>query len=300
MTSGVVMMAYGTPARREDVAAYYTDIRRGRPPTDEQLADLVRRYDAIGGLSPLAERTERQRRAIAQALDETAPGQFIVEIGLRHTDPTIEQAIATLADHGVDRIIGLVLAPHYSSMSIAAYLARAKAAAEEHGLAFAGIESWSTEPAYIDFLAADIRTRLESLPTSTRVAFTAHSLPERILAEGDRYPAEVGATASAVAAAVGLEADQWSVGWQSAGRTPEPWIGPDILAIIDDLAASRAADGLLVCPCGFVADHLEVLYDLDVEARRRAEDRGLAFDRTTSVNDEPAVMAALAKLVAST
>jgi len=185
-------------------------------------------------------------------------------------------------------------------MSVAAYLTRAKAAAVEHGLAFAGIESWSTEPAYIDFLAADIRTRLESLPTSTRVAFTAHSLPERILAEGDRYPDEVGATASAVAAAVGLERDQWSVGWQSAGRTPEPWIGPDILAIIDDLATSQAADGLLVCACGFVADHLEVLYDLDIEARRRAEDRGLAFDRTTSVNDEPAVMAALAKLVAST
>ena len=300
MTSGVVVMAYGTPARREDVAAYYTDIRRGRPPTDEQLADLVRRYDAIGGLSPLAERTERQRRAIAQALDERAPGQFIVEIGLRHTDPTIEHAIATLADHGVDRIIGLVLAPHYSSMSVAAYLTRAKAAAVEHGLAFAGIESWSAESAYIEFLAADIRTRLEGLPTSTRVTFTAHSLPERILAGGDRYPDEVGATASAVAAAVGLERDQWSVGWQSAGRTPEPWIGPDILAIIDDLATSQAADGLLVCPCGFVADHLEVLYDLDIEARRRAEDRGLAFDRTTSVNDEPAVMAALAKLVAST
>ena len=300
MTSGVVVMAYGTPARRQDVAAYYTDIRRGRPPTDEQLADLVRRYDAIGGLSPLAERTERQCCAIAQALDERAPGQFIVEIGLRHTDPTIEQAIATLADDGVDRIIGLVLAPHYSSMSIAAYLTRAKAAAVEHGLAFAGIESWSTESAYIEFLAADIRTRLEALPTSTRVTFTAHSLPERILAEGDRYPDEVGATASAVAAAVGLERDQWSVGWQSAGRTPEPWIGPDILAIIDDLATSQAAAGLLVCPCGFVADHLEVLYDLDIEARRRAEDRGLAFDRTTSVNDEPAVMAALAKLVAST
>ena len=288
-------MAYGTPARREDIAAYYTDIRRGRPPTDEQLADLTRRYDAIGGLSPLAERTERQRAAIGAALGD----EFIVATGLRHAEPTIEQAVGALAGGGVDRVVGLVLAPHYSSMSIAAYLQRAEAAAGEHDLDFAGIESWATEPAYVDFLAADVADRLASMPSSTRVVFTAHSLPERILAEGDRYPDELRSTAAAVAATVGLDADRWTVGWQSAGRTPEPWIGPDILAVIDELATSGSADALLVCPCGFVADHLEVLYDLDIEAGRRAADRGLAFDRTTSVNDEPTVMAALAALIAA-
>jgi ferrochelatase len=301
--NGVVVMAYGTPARREDIAAYYTDIRRGRPPTDEQLADLTRRYDAIAGdggghgLSPLAERTVRQRAAIAAELDARAPGRYVVEIGLRHAEPTIEQAIGALAERAVDRLIGVVLAPHYSSMSIAAYFQRASAASAERGVAFTGIESWATEPAYVDFLAADVRRQLAELPAATRVVFTAHSLPERILAAGDRYPGELRATATAVAAAAGLGADRWSVGWQSAGRTPEPWIGPDILTVIDDLAAAPDVDGVLVCPCGFVSDHLEVLYDLDIEARGRAGSNGLAFGRTTSVNDDAAVMAALARLV---
>lgn len=304
--TGVAVMAYGTPNRREDILPYYTDIRRGRPPTAEQLADLVRRYEAIapadpaGGLdmlSPLAERTGRQRAAIAGQLEEAATGRYIVEVGLRHIEPTIEAAIGSLVANGVDRIVGLVLAPHYSSMSIAKYLGRASAAAEEHAVAFTGIESWATEPAYVHFLAADVSRQLAAMPASTHVAFTAHSLPERVLAEGDTYPDQVRATATAVAAEAGLDAERWSVGWQSAGRTPEPWIGPDILTVIDEMAAADSADGLLVCPCGFVADHLEVLYDLDIEARDRAGERGLAFRRTASVNDDPAVMRALAGLV---
>lgn len=300
--TGVVLMAYGTPSRREDIEPYYTDIRRGRAPTAEQLADLARRYDAIAppgsdSLSPLTERTERQRAAIAAALDAAAPGRYVVEVGLRHAEPTIEQAIDSIAGQGVEHIVGLVLAPHYSSMSIAAYLGRAAAAAAERSIAFTGIESWATESAYVDFLAADVRRQLATMPGGTHVAFTAHSLPERILAEGDRYPDEVRATATAVAASVGLDADRWSVGWQSAGRTPEPWIGPDILTVIDELATAHAAPGLLVCPCGFVSDHLEVLYDLDIEASQRAQARGLAFRRTTSANDDPAVMAALARRV---
>jgi ferrochelatase len=150
----------------------------------------------------------------------------------------------------------------------------------------------------VDFLAADTRRRLAAMPPNTKVVFTAHSLPRRILADGDPYPAELRATATAVAEAAGLARwSQWSVAWQSAGRTPEPWLGPDILAVVDDLAASERADGLLVCPCGFVADHLEVLYDLDVEARARAEDVGLAFDRTSSMNADPAVLSALARRV---
>jgi ferrochelatase len=290
-------MAYGTPVRRDDIAGYYTDIRRGHPPSDEQLADLIRRYDAIArpghdGLSPLAERTERQRRAIAGALGP----EYVVVTGLRHAEPTIEQAVAELAGAGVDRVVGVVLAPHYSSMSIQVYLDRAAAAAAQHGVAFSGIESWATEPALVDFLATEVVERLAGMPPATTVAFTAHSLPERIRAAGDRYPAEVESTARAVAAAVGLAGDRWVVAWQSAGRTPEPWIGPDILAAIDVLA-ERGVEGVLVCPCGFVADHLEVLYDLDIEASRRAQRAGVRFERTASVNDDPAVMAALARRV---
>jgi ferrochelatase len=296
---GVVVMAYGTPASREDVLDYYTDIRRGRPPTEEQLADLVRRYDAIAqpghdGLSPLREHTERQRDRIAAALGR----DFVVEIGLKHADPRIEDAVMRLATNGAEWVVGLVLAPHYSSMSIGDYLERAGRMADANDVGFSGIESWATEPAFVDFLATDVRSQLAGMPKSTAVVFTAHSLPERILVEGDPYPHEVEATAKAVAAAAGIADDQWSVAWQSAGRTPEPWIGPDILTVIDRLAGSGRG-GVLVCPCGFVADHLEVLYDLDIEAARRAEEADVAFARTRSVNDDPTVMSALARLVAN-
>ncbi len=293
--TGVILMAYGTPRAPEEIEPYYTDIRRGRPPTPEQLADLTRRYEAIGGLSPLAGLTEAQRDVLQSALDARAPGSFVVRLGLKHADPTVEAGVEELVALGVERIVGLVLAPHYSSMSIGQYAERARSAADSAAVPFTAIESWATEPAYVDFLAADVRRRLADLPTGTKVVFTAHSLPARVLAKGDPYPNELRATATAVAAAVGLDPwSQWSIGWQSAGRTPEPWIGPDILAVIDELAAAENGVGLLVCPCGFVADHLEVLYDLDLEARQRAEAAGLAFDRTTSLNADPTVLGALA------
>lgn len=294
MTSGLVVMAYGTPRRTGEIEAYYTDIRRGRPPTAEQLADLVRRYDAIGGLSPLAERTESQRAAIAAELGD----RWLVATGLRHAEPSIELAVAELAAGGADRITGLVLAPHYSTVSVAAYHGRARAASDSAGLEYTGIESWAADAAYVTFLAGAVTASLAAMPEGTHVLFTAHSLPRRVIADGDPYPTEVGATAASVADEAGLVDGTWSVGWQSAGRTAEPWLGPDVLEEIDRHAAD-GTPGLLVCPCGFVSDHLEVLYDLDVEASRRAGDRGLAFARTAVVNDDPAVMRSLAALVRS-
>ena len=292
---GVLLMAYGTPRSREEILPYYTDIRRGRPPTPELLAELTARYDALGGTSPLAARTEAQRAGLQRALDTLAPGTYVVELGLKHADPKVEAGVDALVARGVGRIVGLVLAPHYSAFSIGQYLDRARTAAEPHGIEVLGIESWATEPAYVDFLATEVRRRLAAMPPNTKVLFTAHSLPQRIVAAGDPYPDELRSTATAVAAAAGLTSwSSWAVAWQSAGRTPEPWLGPDVLEVVDDLAASEAADGLLVCACGFVADHLEVLYDLDIEARGRAEAAGLAFDRTACVNDDPVVLGALA------
>jgi protoporphyrin/coproporphyrin ferrochelatase len=291
----VLLMAYGTPSSPDEIEAYYTDIRRGRPPTPEQLAELVGRYEAIGGVSPLAQRTIAQRNALQSSLDRLAPDTYHVTIGLKHADPKIETTIAELADLGVERLAALVMAPHYSAASVGQYIERTRAAAGPRGIDVVALESWATEPALVDFLAADVRRRLASMPPNTKTLFTAHSLPSRIIAAGDPYPDQLSATAEAVADAAGLsESSQWAIAWQSAGRTAEPWIGPDILAVIDDLAASEAADGVLVCACGFVADHLEVLYDLDIEARRRAEGRGIVFDRTTCVNDDPAVFDALA------
>lgn len=299
MTIGVVVMAYGTPRSKEEILPYYTDIRRGRPPTDELLAELTGRYEAIGGLSPLAALTEAQRDAVQRALDAVQPGRFRVTLGLKHAHPMIEEAVADVAAAGAEKIIGLVLAPHFSSYSIGQYVGRATTAAEPHGINVIGIDSWATEPAFVDFLAADMRSRLAKMPPATKVLFTAHSLPQRIIDAGDPYPNELRATAVAVAAALGLrEGEEWDIAWQSAGRTPEPWIGPDVLDAIDALAASdKPPAGVLVCACGFVADHLEVLFDLDIEAKKHAESRGLVFDRTSCVNDDPTVMEALARRI---
>jgi protoporphyrin/coproporphyrin ferrochelatase len=292
VTCGVVLMAYGTPRTPDEIAPYYTDIRRGRPPTSEQLADLTARYEAIGGMSPLARLTEEQGDVLQAALDARRPGGYVVAIGLKHATPKVEDGVAVLAGRGVERVLGLVLAPHWSSMSIGEYLGRAGKAAAERGLGFAGIESWATEPAYVEFLSDAVAARLAALPAATKVVFTAHSLPQRIVDAGDPYPDELRSTAEAVAGRLGLA--DWSIGWQSAGRTPEPWIGPDVLAIVDELAADPAVDGMLVCPCGFVADHLEVLYDLDIQAGERAAEAGLAFARTASMNADPHVLGALA------
>lgn len=298
--TAVLLMAYGTPRTPAEIEPYYTDIRRGRAPTPEQLADLVARYDAIGGISPLAARTEAQRDALQSALNAIAPDTYEVVLGLKHAAPMIETAVNELAARGFRHIIGLVLAPHYSSFSIGQYMDRTRAAAEPHGITVTSIDSWATEPAFIEFLAADLRTRLSAMPENTKVLFTAHSLPQRIIDAGDPYPNELRSTAEAVATTAGLDSwSSWSIAWQSAGRTPEPWIGPDILAVIDDLAASENASGVVVCACGFVADHLEVLFDLDIEAKKHAEAKGLAFDRTSCVNDNASIMHALAERVVS-
>ncbi|MGI9646323.1 MAG: ferrochelatase, partial [Ilumatobacteraceae bacterium] len=272
MTVGVLLMAYGTPRHPDEIEPYYTDIRRGRPPTPEALADLTARYAAIGGVSPLADLTEAQRDRLQQALETVRPGHFRVAIGLKHADPKVEAAAADLAADGVDQIVGLVLAPHYSSYSIGQYLSRAAdgVAEADRSTPVVGIESWATEPAFVEFIADDLDTRLAAMrgrvDGGVRVVFTAHSLPQRIIDAGDPYPDELRSTAEAVAARLDLrEGADWSIGWQSAGRTPEPWIGPDVLAVIDELGDDPDVAGVVVSAVGFVADHLEVLYDLDIE-----------------------------------
>ena len=291
-------MAYGTPRSTEEILPYYTDIRRGRVPTPEQLADLTARYDAIGGISPLAARTEAQRDALQRALDTEAPGEYHVQLGLKHAHPMIEESVNDLAQQGFTTIIALVLAPHYSSYSIGQYVGRATEAALPHGITVIGIDSWATEPAFIRFIANDMEQKRSNMPARTRVLFTAHSLPQRIIDGGDPYPQELHATATAVATQLNMnEGDDWGIAWQSAGRTPEPWIGPDILAVLQEIADTKSADGVVVSACGFVADHLEVLYDLDIEAQHLAEKLGLAFARTACVNDDAEVMTALAHRV---
>ncbi len=265
--TGVVVMAYGTPGSPDDVEAYYTDIRRGRPPTAEQLADLVGRYEAIGGISPLAERTEAQRQAISDALDIRRPGQFTVVLGQKHAAPFIEDAVATLADQGVTRAVGLVLAPHYSAGQRGRVPGAGRHRRHRGGAGHDRHRQLAPEPAYLDFLAASLAQVRAEMGEPHHVLFTAHSLPERALVD-DPYPDQLRQSATAVAERVGLGpwAD-WAIAWQSAGRTPEPWRGPDVLEVIGELGRTGRSRGVIVCPQGFVSDHLEVLYDLDIAGR---------------------------------
>lgn len=287
-------MAYGTPSGLDEIESYYTDIRGGRRPSQEELEDLIERYRAIGGRSPLLEITRAQARGIE---DRTGVRAYV---GQKHAAPFIADAVRDLARDEVDHAVGLVLAPHYSSMSIADYQRRAEKAAAYIGWdgALDMVASWHLEPGYIAWLAHAVRAALGSLSARASsgavVVFTAHSLPARILDQGDPYPDQLGETAEAVARRAALS--RWRVAWQSAGHTRDRWLGPDVVEVIEELAAEQTP-GVVVCPCGFVADHLEVLYDLDIEAARVAADTGVEFARTAAPNTEPAFLDALASVV---
>ena len=281
MKTAVVLMAYGSPTRPEDIPAYFEDIRGGRPVRPEAVAELVERYRRIGGSSPLNEITERQRAALEHELG--AP----VYVGMKHWTPRIAEAADQALGEGAQRIVGLVLAPHYSSISIGGYRERLAEALDDRA-ELVMIESWHDHRPLLDILADRIRG------TDAHVVFTAHSLPERILAEGDPYKDQLLETSRLVAGRAGVET--WSFAFQSASPTGEPWLGPDILEELERLHADGARK-VLVAPVGFVSDHLEILWDIDVEAREKAAELGLELDRIESLNDAPEFARALATLV---
>jgi ferrochelatase len=297
MTTGVLVMAYGTPTTPEDVEAYYTRIRHGRAPSPEQLADLQRRYNAIGGTSPLTQRSADQVAGIAAALEERQPGGFDVRFGSKYEPPLLEEIADSFRADGFDVVVGLVLAPHSSSMSTVQYMSRAKAALGDD-VRFVEIGAWWEFPGFLEIIARRVNDALASVPeerrATTEVIFSAHSLPEKILESGDNYPEQLRESADRAAHLAGLE--RWDVAWQSAGRTPDPWIGPDILAVLRDKRARGVTD-VVSCPIGFVSDHLEVLFDIDVEAQGVAREVGLNLVRTASLNDDPAFMTLLGNVV---
>jgi ferrochelatase len=293
VTIGVLLMAHGTPASTDQIGAFYTRIRRGRPPEAAQLAELEGRYRAIGGVSPLAERTRAQVQAVRAELDRREPGRYVVSFGAKHTDPLIEEAAAELAAAGHEEVVGLVLTPHSSSMGSQEYLDRA--AKELGSTPFVAVGPWYGEPALVQLLADRVVGAAATVPGRARVIFTAHSLPARVRETGDTYPEQLTDSARRVAEAAGL--DEWDVAWQSAGRTPEPWLGPDVRDEVRRLGASGDIDAVVICPIGFVSDHLEVLYDLDVELARIAAESGLAYARTESLNDDPVFVGVLADLI---
>ena len=287
MTTAVVLMAYGSPDRLADVPAYYADIRGGRPVTPEQLDDLVSRYRRLGieDSNPLNEITEATRAALEAELG------LPVFTGMRHWQPRVAEAVEQALEGGADQIVGLVLAPHYSSMSIERYREQLAAAVGDRAeLRF--VKRWGTESRFIDLLAERIVAQSNYLPA--HVVFTAHSLPSRILDEGDPYRDELLATSRLVAERAGV--GEWTFAFQSESPTGEPWLGPDILPHLNELAANDVRD-VLLCPVGFVADHLEIRWDLDVEAADRARELGIRLDRIELPNADPAFIAVLAGLV---
>lgn len=297
-------MSYGTPKSLEDVEAYYTHIRRGKQPSTEQLKELTDRYEAIvGGVFPLRENTDRQVEALQAALNgdkSVSDVEFVCYQGLKHAFPFIEDGVEAMAKDGITQAIGVVLAPHYSSMSVGGYIKRAKEKADACNIQIGFVESYHLHPELIDVLSRRVSAKLDQFVEAgaardeIRVLFSAHSLPERILAMGDPYQDQLLETSKAVADKAGVSS--WQFTWQSAGRTAEPWLGPDILDTLQQLSKEQV-EYVLVAPVGFVSDHLEVLYDLDIEATAVAAELDMRLMRIDSLNSDPAYMSVLSDVV---
>jgi ferrochelatase len=276
-------MAYGSPATADDIRPYFEDIRGGRPFSDAAVAKLAERYRRIGGRSPLDEVTEAQRAALERELG------IPVFVGMKHWQPRIAEALERALESGATRIVGVVLAPHYSRMSVGEYRERLEAALEGRDVELLLVESWHDDPEFVDVVADRVRG------TDAWVVFTAHSLPVRILAGGDPYRDQLLETSRLVAGRAGL-GERWSFAFQSASATGEPWLGPDVLEELERLAGVGEGK-VLVAPVGFVSNHLEILWDLDIEAREKAEELGLELARIESLNDDPRFVSALAGIV---
>lgn len=298
---GVLVMSYGTPESMDGIAEYYTHIRRGNAPTPEQLKELTERYEAVvGGVFPLRENTNRQALGLQEALDAAAPGRYAVYQGLKHARPYIEDGVAAMAADGVKQAVGIVLAPHFSTMSVGSYMARARGAAEERGIVFQSVDSYHTHPKLITALTQRAKDAYAELERQTgsgarlKTLFSAHSLPVRIREVNDPYEHQLNETSELVANGAGIS--DWQFTWQSAGRTREPWLGPDILDTLKEVAEAGYA-GVLSAPIGFVSEHLEVLYDLDIEAQAAAAELGIKLVRIDMLGTDPLYMETLADAV---
>ncbi|NSL52009.1 ferrochelatase [Calidifontibacillus erzurumensis] len=298
---GLLVMAYGTPYKEEDIERYYTHIRRGRKPTEEMLEDLRERYQAIGGISPLAKITQKQAQLLEAKLNEMSEQfEFQMYLGLKHIEPFIEDAVQQMNADGIEEAIGIVLAPHYSTFSVKSYNGRAKEEAEKlGGPTIHFINSWYKEPLFLKFWADQVKEVFSKMTEEERekavLIVSAHSLPEKILQTGDPYPDELQETAQAIAELAGVQ--NYEIGWQSAGNTPEPWLGPDVQDLTKDLFVQKGYRSFVFAPVGFVADHLEVLYDNDIECKRVTDQLGANYYRLEMPNTNPLFIEALCNVV---
>lgn len=294
-------MAYGTPRKPEEIEPYYTHIRHGRKPSQEALDDLTSRYEAIGGVSPLARITDEQMAAVAEALNERNQDvQFKPYLGLKHIDPFIEDAVQQMHEDGIEEAVTLVLAPHYSTFSVKSYNGRAVEEANKlGGPRMLTIDSWYTEDKFLDYWVKELHKTFSQIPENevneTIVIFSAHSLPEKIIQTGDPYPEQLQETADLIAERAGIK--HYTIGWQSEGNTPDPWIGPDVQDLTRDLYNEKGYTNYVYCPVGFVSDHLEVLYDNDYECKVVTDELGVNYFRPNMPNTDSLFVDALATVV---
>ncbi|SDX46474.1 MULTISPECIES: ferrochelatase [Salimicrobium] len=297
---GLLVMAYGTPYKEEDIEPYYTHIRKGRKPSEEALQDLKDRYEAIGGISPLARITEEQAGALRNELNGMQEDvEFKLYIGLKHISPFIEDAVDQMAKDGIEEAVSIVLAPHYSSFSVKSYNGRAQEKAEEHGIRISSVESWYSHPTFIDFWKEGILQEYEKMEEDEKqkacLIVSAHSLPEKILQGGDPYPDQLRETAELISEATGIS--QYEIGWQSEGNTPDPWLGPDVQDLTRDLFEQKGYTSFVYAPVGFVADHLEVLFDNDYECKVVCDEVGANYYRPEMPNTNPKFIETLVDVV---
>jgi ferrochelatase len=296
---GVLLMAYGGPDSLDDVPGYLADIRTGRPAPRAVVEEIEEHYRLIGGRSPLREHSLRQLEALRARLD---PAVFRCWLGMRHWSPWIEEVVGAMADEGITRAVGMVLAPQYSAMNTERYFQKVQAGLELYraSIEFAFVKSWHDSPPFLDSLARRVVEGLGRWPAGERdgvhIVFCAHSLPSRVIAEGDPYDSQLRDTASWIALRAGLPSERWSWSYMSAGKSPEPWLGPDLSDHLADLSG-RGVRSVVCVPVGFVADHVEVLYDIDIKAARSAEALRLRLERPPSLNDDPLLIEALAGAV---
>ncbi|MFE0565386.1 ferrochelatase [Priestia megaterium] len=298
---GLLVMAYGTPYKEEDIERYYTHIRRGRKPSPEALEDLQNRYEAIGGISPLAKITQQQMESLEKRLNEVQDEiEFKAYLGLKHIEPFVEDAVEAMHKDGIKEAVSIVLAPHFSTFSVKSYNGRAKETAEKlGGPIIHSVESWYSEPKFIQYWATRVKQTFDLMDEEKRqkavLIVSAHSLPEKIIAAGDPYPNQLQETADLIAQAAGIE--HYEIGWQSAGNTPEPWIGPDVQDLTRELHEEKGYTSFVYTPIGFIADHLEVLYDNDYECKVVTDEIGADYYRPEMPNAQPEFIDGLATVV---
>jgi ferrochelatase len=313
---GLLVMAYGTASGPDDVERYYTDIRGGRPPTPEHLAELKERYAAIGNRFPLLEITTRQAEGIARVLNEAAGSEtYRPYLGMKHSPPFVADGVGSMHADGIERGVGVVMTPHWSGMSVETYVQRAEeAVAGGGGPRMSYVRQWYDRPEFVSFLSRRVAEAIDRLPPDERdaaaVIFSAHSLPVRALEDGSlrclrcasarceascTYRDQLQDTALRVAGHLGLT-QHVAIAWQSAGRTADPWWGPPIEDVIGELAG-KGFPAVVVCSAGFVSDHLEILYDLDIESKELAREAGIRLERTEMPNDDPEFLRAVAAAI---